>query len=114
VIVGNRAQMRINNVAFDRLAEGAPQLTSSLEPAAYRQVHGVRNVIVKREPCVDLAFIARNASEKCLRVGMARVLVDLISGADLHDAAEIHYADFRRHIGDGQQVVGDEEIGKPL
>ena len=55
----------------------------------------------------------RCGRQQRLRVRVHRLVVEELSGPDLHHLAEVHHGD---HVGDvahDRQVVGDEQIRQP-
>src|SRR6266851_6062466 len=47
------------------------------------------------------------------RVGMARILEDLLPAALLDDAAEIHHGDAVADMLDDAEIVADHDVGQP-
>ena len=56
----------------------------------------------------------RNHRAGRTRVGMGGVRVDVVTGADLNQAAQIHHPDPVRQVPDHGQVVGDHEVGDAM
>ena len=54
-----------------------------------------------------------HCGEQCLRVGVRRPLVDLVTCSDLDDLAEVHDGDAVRHVPDDREVVCDEKVREP-
>ena len=53
-------------------------------------------------------------SMRPLRVGVRRLLVDLLGGADLDELAEVHDADAVGEVLEHGEVVRDDDVGQPV
>ena len=84
------------------------------EPAARRRVGGAGHVALQQDPVLLTAqrrLVQRDRRQQRLRVGVRRRAVDLLLGALLDHAAQVHDRDPVGQVTHDRQVVGDEEIG---
>src|SRR5512133_165652 len=109
VAVGELPERRHLGRAAGRLDVRAARV----EAAGVRRVRWAREV-PRQEDRFALRFHLRirdrNRGEQRDRVGVERVLVELLRRRDLDDRAQIHDGDPVRDVAHDRQVVGDEEV----
>src|SRR5215471_18714061 len=85
--------------------------TARVEAAAGRRLDGAGDVALEEDA---LALHRRvgdgHRGEKRLRVGMLRVVVELLARGDLHDLAQVHHGYARGDVLDHGEIVSDEEV----
>jgi len=84
--------------------------------AAGGRVGRARHVAREDDPLALAALggiLDRDGGEQRLRIGMRRVLVDLLARPDLDDLPEVHHGHAVRDVADDGQVVRDEEVREP-
>src|SRR5581483_8788632 len=94
------------------LGDRAPRV----EATPRRRVHRVWDLAAKDLPAsgpLDRGVRDRYRGQQRLRVGVLRVLVDLISVGDLDDLASVHDGDAPGDVPNDREVVRDEQIRQP-
>jgi hypothetical protein len=85
---------------------------SGVEPATRGRVDRARYVTCKDDALtasLEHRIRNRNSRQQRLRIRVASVFEENVSGPQLNDLAELHDRDARRDVADYGKVVGDEQ-----
>src|SRR5665213_4592339 len=94
-------------------ADGLRLPAARPEAAAGWRVRRARHVALEHDPLAAPALprlLDRNRRQQGLRVGMRRLLVDLMLRPDLDDLAEIHDGDAVADMPNARQGMRDEDV----
>ena len=98
-----------------KLGAGTKASTAArVKGAARRWIQRARQFAGQLDPLAPIVRIqTRRRRQQRLGVRMTRIVEDLVLGALLHAAAEIHHHHFISDVLDDRQVVGDKHVGQP-
>ena len=87
--------------------------TAGVEGAAPWRIERARHFAHDHHALVAQSRIGmRHRGQQQLRVGVSRPLGDLLGGAELDNAAEVHDGDPVAHVADQMEVMRDEQVGE--
>ena len=93
-----------------------PPRAAGVEPAAARRVRRRRQVTGQQDPLAPLLDDRvghRDGAHQRARVGVQRLLVQVVGRRLLDQRPEVHDADDVADVPDDGEVVGDDQVGEP-
>ena len=85
-----------------------------VEHAAGGRVGRARDLAAERNPLHGLTVDTGDRRQQGLGVRVVGTVEDLLGGAELHDAAEVHHRDPVAEIADHAEVVRDEQVARAV